>query len=235
MRSFWLSRLVAPLALAAAVSLPNVAHAADGPPVFVDRHAGPAEHMERHAEFTVALGYGYGTLRHPNYLNEQAGGFFLDLGFGFALNKRWTVGAFLNHIEMPIDLVDGDDYVRAGTPKPPIPEQRGSCETCIQPLGGGDTIARQLYTVTVGPRVEVAPFGQNGPYVGMSGGVSTIAVESHNIGGALGLKAGYRVFAANMVAVGLAVDVQRIMAPESDAWLSMASIDLRGCFRHDTR
>ena len=235
MRSIRLSGLLAPCVLAVTALAPVLAHAGEGPPVFLDRHAGENTHMERHAEFTLHTGYGYGVLRHPNYLGEQAGGLFLELDFGVALNKRWSIGGFLNHIEMPIDVVEGDDYVRRGDPHPPVMEQRGSCESCIPPLGGGDTIASQLYTVTVGPRVEVAPFGQSGPYVGASAGVSTIAVESHNIGAALGLRAGYRLFPGNMIAVGVGVSVQRIAAPESDAWLSMASLDLRGCFRHDGR
>ncbi|TPV94361.1 MAG: hypothetical protein B7733_15605 [Myxococcales bacterium FL481] len=236
MSSSQLSRLLGLCALVAAGLVPGLAQAGDGPSGSAHRQTGPSRITERNSEFTFAMGYGGGLLSHPNYLNDTAHGIFFDIGFGFILNRRWTVGGFFNHIEQPINLVADDEYTsgRSGE-APQTLRHRAPCGSCLPPLRGGNTIARQLYTAVVGPRVEFAPFGKTGPYAAASIGVGTIAVKTHNIGSALGLKTGYRFFPAEMVAVGIGLNVQHIAAPESDAWLAMGSIDLRGVFLDDNR
>ena len=54
-----------PVVLAAAALSPALARAGERPPVFVDRHVGESQHMERHAEFSMHTGYGYGNDAPP--------------------------------------------------------------------------------------------------------------------------------------------------------------------------
>ncbi|MEE9384990.1 MAG: hypothetical protein V3V08_16420 [Nannocystaceae bacterium] len=193
------------------------------------------EQVERHVELTFGSGYAFGTMRHPNFAQSRAGGLFFELDVGVALDRHWSVGLFFNHLEMPIDHVGDDMYVKRGSERPPQLTLRVPCANCAPALAGGDTLAKQLYTAAVGPRIEVAPFGQHGPYVGVSGGVAAVVVERHEVGGVVGFRAGYRLFATNAIGVGLGISVQGIKAQDAQAWLSMASLDIRACFHGEAR
>ncbi|WP_156339257.1 hypothetical protein [Chondromyces crocatus] len=109
-------------------------------------------------------------------------------------------------------------------------EPQAGCQTCEPAKPGGKLMAISASFVTVGPRVEFTPFGEDGLYVGAMGGAAMVQGldGSAGLGGAV--RAGFRLRPVPAVTLGLEGGLQAQTFKGGSVVAPFASLILRPYF-----
>ncbi len=176
----------------------------------------------------LSAGAAYAMVTHPLIKSNGFAAASLGIHVGFNVTERWALGLELSTFEHGMARTSGTDPF---TPTQFLSPQ-GSCTNCKPPEPGGWISQTEATFTTIGPRVEFAPMGRDGLYLGLSGGLSMILglnpTAEYGIGG--GVRAGYRYRFANVLGLGLEAGLQAQRYDTASNFFPYASFVLRPYF-----
>ena len=207
--------LITILPIAAAVLAPAQALAetldlaapppAEPPPVEPAADAAEAP-FRRRLFFGATGGIGFAAVKHPELSTPRVYGALMAMELGWHFSPRWSVGIEFTNMEKVVSRDSGGE--RFGSATQWIHSQ-AECNTCGKPaLPGGPVLSYNMLLSTVGPRVDVTPFGQNGLYLGGSGGLAIVSLLDPRFGAGGTAHVGLRYTVAEIVTFGVEGGVQ---------------------------
>jgi hypothetical protein len=206
---------IAPLLALAWLSVPGEALGDEAAPA-ADRPAAATSsldaYLKRHPFFFGAWGgFSAGLVRHPELQTRRLLGPMLSLGAGYTISTRWVASIEFTSFVVPVERVSGTDQFASASS---WLRTQIKCSNCRSPVGGGYVSSTALVLSTVGPRVEVSPFGRDGLYLGASGGVAIVSglggphVDTGRVGGTGTGRLGFRLRPTHGVSLALEAGAQ---------------------------
>jgi len=161
-----------------------------------DRATPPAP-IERPWHVGMSAGLAYATVRHTTVIPSSFTAPQIGIHAGYNVSERLMVGFELSSYEK---YMSRDNGRAPFTPVGYTPQRR--CDDCEIPAGGWVAKVTASFA-TVGPRIEFAPFGKDGLYVGAGAGLAALwgADSAYGFGGSA--RIGYRVRIGGVLGLAL--------------------------------
>jgi hypothetical protein len=175
---------------------------------------------------TAGGGYVYGTMHHPDLAGTRFKGMMLNLGAGVAISRKWVVELEFSTFETTLNRNAAGKFAPASTSTSsatihPLAEaSRGGSLSGGQ---GGFVSTQPIHIHTVGPRVDFAPLGPNGPFIGLTAGASIVQDVTFRLGGAGAARAGVRWQPVSALALSLEAGAHGQVYSEGSAALPYAA------------
>src|SRR5687767_6365946 len=150
----------------------------------------PAAAVVRKRFFIGAVGgFALVSASHPELGTNHLMGPVLGLQAGLAVSPRWAISADFTNFETTLNRSSGGElFTSSSSWLRPL----AGCETCQPRPRGGYVVRTTMHLSTLGPRVEVTPFGPDGLYIGASAGVSFVGGLEARTGAAGTARVGFR-------------------------------------------
>lgn len=174
----------------------------------------------------ASAGVGWPSVTHPELLTSSFTSATLGLHAGYTLNPLVALGFELTTLEKSVAKEkEGGLFVPASAVQP-----QADCTTCTEPVSGGEVMQVTAVFGTLGPRVDLTPFGPDGLYVGASGGLAfVIGLEGRTgLGGTA--RAGFRLRAAEVITVSLEGGLQGQTFADASVVMPYVAATLRPYF-----
>jgi hypothetical protein len=144
----------------------------------------------------VLGGFAWATVSHPQVHTGDFMTATMGLHAGYAMSPRWALSFELTAIEKVFARASRHDLF--------------SVDPNLQPAGAntGDDLKVTALFATVGPRLELTPFGRDGPYVSGSGGVAFVQGLDPRAGFGGTARLGFRLRAAEVVTFSIEAGFQ---------------------------
>jgi len=226
MRSFALSSSI--LSLACMLVSPIAWSAGPSAELGMDQPAAPATPAAAARPFFVggSAGIGWSTVTHPELLSSSFTAATLGLHAGYTLSPLVALGFEFTTLEKSVAKdVPGGLFSAAGAVRP-----QASCTTCDEKVAGGELMQVTALFGTVGPRVDLTPFGPDGLYVGASGGLAFVVGLEGRTGLGGTARAGFRLRAAEVITVSLEAGMQGQTFADASMVMPYAAATLRPYF-----
>lgn len=173
-------------------------------------------------------GIGYGWVTHPLINANSFAVATAGLHAGLHVSEHWAIGGELLTFEHAMTRQSGQDpFTPTGFLSP-----QGACGKCADrppPSGGWVKQTPGTFT-TIGPRIEYAPFGRDGVYLGLTTGVAFILGFDTQLGFGGGARLGYRYRIDNVLGIGVEGGVQAQHFDTGTTFFPYGSLVLRPYF-----
>lgn len=172
----------------------------------------------------IGAGVSYATVEHPQI---SAGGIAAPtfaLNAGYTFGERLNVGLELDGTQMDIGRDTAGAQFRLGY------SPQAECLTCQPKPPGGDTIATSLVFSTVGARVEYAPFGRDGLFVGGTAGLAFLVGLTPESGFGFGGRVGYRFRPTNIMTLSLEAGMSGQLYGDTTMYMPFGLASIRPYF-----
>jgi hypothetical protein len=159
---------------------------------------------EKRAFIGMTGGAAYAAIDHPLVINSGFAAATLGMHAGYNVSERWAVGIDCSTVEHSMARDNGiDPFAPVGYTQP-----QAGCTNCEPPAQGGWVGKATAVFGTVGPRIEVSPFGRDGLYLGLSTGVAMMLGIGTEFGFGGAARAGYKFRLAKILGLGVEGGVQ---------------------------
>jgi hypothetical protein len=153
----------------------------------------------------VSGGVGFANVHHPNVGTPHVLGPMLAFQLGYRVTERWAVSLVYTDFQQRVMRASGDELFGTSTS---WLRTAADCNNCKPPAAGGNVLDTTFRLSSLGPAVDVTPFGKNGPFLGVSGGVA-MATLTGTLWGASGTaRAGLRLRPVDNVCLGVEGGIQ---------------------------
>jgi hypothetical protein len=181
---------------------------------------------ENRAFIGLSGGAAYAAIDHPLVAGGGFAAATLGLHAGYNVSDRWAVGFDLSTVEHFMTRDSGiDPFSPVGYTQP-----QAGCDDCEPPPVGGWVGKTTAVFGTVGPRVEVSPFGRDGLYFGLTTGVAMMLGIGTEFGFGGAARAGYKFRIAKILGLGFEGGVQGQFFSEGTTMFPYLSLVMRPYF-----
>jgi hypothetical protein len=143
-----------------------------------------------HAIFVgVSGGYGYAITKHPDISTPAMPGPILSFQAGYAVSQRLTLGLMYTDFERAVSRNGGGEAFAVASSSI---HTQAECNKCGPSSTGGTPIQATFRLATLGPSIDVTPFGRDGLFLGASGGVAIGSALSAHYGVGGTARGGFR-------------------------------------------
>lgn len=173
-------------------------------------------------------GVGYAWVNHPLINANSFAVATAGLHAGLNVSEHWALGAELMTAEIAMARQGAyDPFTPTGFLAP-----QGLCGKCVDrpPPPGGFIKQTAATFTTIGPKIEVAPFGRDGLYLGLTTGVALLLGIDSQVGFGGGARAGYRYRIDNVLGIGVEAGVQAQHFATGTTFFPHGSLILRPYF-----
>ncbi|APR87389.1 hypothetical protein A7982_12738 [Minicystis rosea] len=175
----------------------------------------------------VSGGVAYASFRQPEVATSKLVGPMLSFQLGYRITPRWAVSLVYTDFQHTVTRGSGGELFAAGSS---LLRAQAECNHCVTPASGGAVTQTTFRLSTLGPTVDVTPFGKNGPFVGVSGGVAMASVTETVYGYAGTARAGLRLRPIDNVSLGVEGGVQGQKFEGGSAAIGYGAAEMRLSF-----
>lgn len=169
-------------------------------------------------------GLAYAAFKQSEVATTSLVGPMVSVQLGYRVSERWAVSLVYTDFQRAVARNSGGELFTAATS---LLHTQAGCSNCKDPLPGGAPNNGTFRLATLGPSVDVTPFGRSGPYLGASGGLAISAVTETVYGGAGTARAGLRVRPIDAISLGVEGGVQGQVFPGGSARIAYGAAELR--------
>ena len=219
----FLSALAATLAVLATTSFASAQLLA----VRTDTSALPPApgHFQRHAFVGASGGFALANVTHPGLETPHLYGPSLSLEGGYAPSPYWSVAFAIRHFEQSVVRKTGAE--RLGAANSWLHTQ-AECLTCRGSEGGGGAVVATTFLMhSLGPRIDLTPFGTDGPFLGASAGLGLVTLVETQVGVAGSAHAGVQTTIADIVTLAAEGGLEAQKLSAASATVGYAVLALR--------
>jgi hypothetical protein len=202
---------IAPLLALAWLSAPGDARGEEAAPA-ASRPAAAASpldaYLKRHPFFFGAWGgFSMGTVHLPHLLTQRLMGPLLSINAGYTISTRWVASMEFTSFVVPVERQSAGEQFASSSSWLRAQAMCATCDTKNRRLGGYVN-SSGLVLSTVGPRLDVSPFGRDGFYLGAAGGVAIVSGLDARVGGTGTGRLGFRLRPTHGVSLALEAGAQ---------------------------
>ena len=142
---------------------------------------------------TVAVGYGYASIKYPGLVSSNFDGPFLEIAGGTELSRQFRLLLAFTSLESPIHRTSTGDWAEGEYKTKVATSGLHSTNDPIEPItlpGGGTVVQTTLHIHSLGPRVDFLPLGSQGPYLGLTTALAITTGLDTRVGADLGARVG---------------------------------------------
>lgn len=173
-------------------------------------------------------GVGYSNFKMSEMASTRLVAPMLSLQVGYRITPRWAVSVVYTDFARGVNRSSGGELFAAATS---LLRPQLECAKCIREGGSGGSVVQTTFRLsTLGPAVDVTPFGKNGPFLGVAGGMSMASVTQTFWGVSGTARGGLRVQPTDNVSLGIEGGVQGQSYKGGSASLGYGSAELRLSF-----
>jgi hypothetical protein len=178
----------------------------------------------------VALsgGVGYAAISHPEVASGGAVVPVFTLHGGYTFGDRLNVGLEFSSVETSVGRDTAYESFRIGY-EPKVVWQI-DCYPCQPKPTGSDVTYTSLVFSTLGARVEYAPFGRDGLYLGGTAGLGFMIGLEGETGFGFGARAGYRLRPTNVLTVSIEAGMSGQLYGDTTMYMPFALATVRPYF-----
>jgi len=159
----------------------------------------PVKVKERRVFVGMSGGAGFAMVTHPLIKSDGFGSSTLGMHVGYNVSERWAVGLDISTFEHGMKRTSPTDpFVPTSFLKP-----QAGCNNCEPPAKGGWISETTAMFGTLGPRVEFAPLGRDGLYLGVNTGLGMLVGIDTQYGFGGGARVGYRYRIGHVLGLGV--------------------------------
>jgi hypothetical protein len=180
-----------------------------------------------HSFFVGATGgYGYAITKHPDVATPAMAGAILSFQAGYAVNRRLALGITYTDFERAVTRLDGAEPFTVASSAIHVHTQ-ALCVMCGNGGGGGAPVQTTFRLATLGPSIDVTPFGRDGIFLGASGGVAIGSALSafYGVGGTA--RGGFRFRPVEILTIAVEGGAQVETFPGGFGRLGFGGAELR--------
>lgn len=172
----------------------------------------------------VGAGVGYPTVAGTEIASSGSLAATFTLHAGYTIRDRLAVGLEFTGVETEVGRDQPGQLFQVGyTPQ-------AACTTCTPKPPGADVLFTSLVFSTFGARVEYAPFGRDGLFVGGTAGLAFMVGLAPQSGFGAGGRLGYRFRPASTLAVSFEAGVQGQLYGDATMFMPYGAAVLRPSF-----
>lgn len=153
----------------------------------------------------VSGGVAYARFKQPEVSSNKLVGPMLAFQIGYRITPSWAVSLVYTDFQHTVTRGSGGELFGAGAS---LLRAQAGCASCVPYATGGAVTQTTFRLSTLGPAVDVTPFGKNGPFLGVSGGVAMASVTETVYGYAGTARGGLRLRPIDNVSIGVEGGVQ---------------------------
>lgn len=169
-------------------------------------------------------GVGFASVKHPKLAESKMMGPMLAFQLGYRVSPRWTLSVVYTDFQQTISRT-GVDGLYA-----PI-HTAADCTHCSTPTPTSGIVTQGTFRLaTLGPSVDVTPFGRDGLFIGASGGVAMVTVIDTTYGFGGTARAGFRFRPVENLALSLEGGAQGQTFSGGSAYLGYGAAEVRLSF-----
>jgi hypothetical protein len=180
----------------------------------------------------ASLGLGWAHVRHHELATPELQGVMVAIHAGYSPTPRFWFALELTSLEERITRrTAGESWSADGQgPSQPSAQPLAGCSGCRPKVNGGQHVGAMLHVMSVGPRVEVTPFGRDGVYLGGAVGASIFTGVESSYGLAGTARAGFRVRVVEPLTVAIEGGGQGHVHDDADALVGFGMVQGRAHF-----
>jgi len=175
----------------------------------------------------VSGGVGFANIHHPKVGTPHVLGPMLTFQLGYRITERWAISLVYTDFQQRVMRTSGDELFGTSTS---WLHTAADCNSCKPPPPGGNILDTTFRISSFGPSVDVTPFGRNGPFVGVQGGVAMVSLTSMLVGASGTARAGLRLRPVDNVSLGVEGGVQGQKFSGGSAALGYGGAEVRLSF-----
>jgi hypothetical protein len=169
-------------------------------------------------------GLAYAAFKQSELAATSLVGPMISVQLGYRVSPRWAVSLVYTDFQRAVARGTSGELFTAATS---MLHTQADCTKCTSWSAGGAPNNATFRLATLGPSVDVTPFGRSGPYLGASGGLAISAVTDTVYGGAGTARAGLRIRPIDAISLGVEGGVQGQVFPGGSARIGYGAAELR--------
>lgn len=175
----------------------------------------------------VSGGIAYASFKQPEVATSKLVGPMLAFQVGYRITPAWAVSLVYTDFERGVARTSGGELFSSSTS---LLRAQADCTKCLSYSPGGAVLSTTFRLSSLGPAVDFAPLGRNGPFVGVQGGVAMATVTSTLYGASGTARAGLRVRPVDNISLGIEGGVQGQTFKGGSAALGYGAAEVRLSF-----
>jgi hypothetical protein len=169
-------------------------------------------------------GLAYASFKQSELASTALVGPMVAVQIGYRLDPSWAVSIVYTDFQRGVARNTSGELFGAATS---LVRTQADCNKCTSWSAGGAPTSATFRLATVGPAVDVTPFGKQGPFIGASGGLAISAVTQTVYGGAGTARAGLRLRPIDAISIGIEGGIQGQVFPGGSAKIGYGAAELR--------
>ncbi|MFT3769548.1 MAG: hypothetical protein QM820_29275 [Minicystis sp.] len=174
----------------------------------------------------VSGGLGYARFKQPEVASTKFVGPMLSFQAGYRLSERWAISVVYTDFTRGVSRPSGGELFSAGTS---LLRSQAECAKCVLPISGngGAVLETTFRLSTLNAAVDVTPFGKNGPFLGVAGGLGMATVTETIFGASGTARGGFRYRPVDNVSLGIEGGIQGQTFRGGSAALGYGAAEIR--------
>ena len=169
-------------------------------------------------------GLAYASFKQSELATNSLVGPMVAVQIGYRITPSWAVSLVYTDFQRAVARSTSGELFSAATS---LMRTQASCSNCAAWSAGGAPNNATFRLATLGPAVDVTPFGKSGPFLGASGGLAISSVTQTVYGGAGTAKAGLRLRPIDAISIGVEGGFQGQIFPGGSAKIGYGAAELR--------
>jgi hypothetical protein len=180
-------------------------------------------------------GIAWATVRHPEMVPSSFAAPILGLHAGYVFTPTWALSLEFTIIEKPVKRTEGTGKFTPVSSLESQSVQPLNCFLCPNLPRGELTGPGQLLEIaalfsTLAPRLELTPFGRDGLFVSVSGGLAFVQNIAGRVGGSGAGRAGFRLRVADVLTFAIEGGLQGQVYSDASAVVPYGAAIIRPYF-----